>query len=206
MDVLVPAAGTPGASACVPRISETYWGYVIHEDVDRFERETLSRAALRFMGLVLVLSAYGQWLLPGALYSGDAMIAKTVLSLALGLFGAVVYWAASRESRTDVQVDLTRRELRVSEAQSRGRTRTTAIVPMGNIASAFIVRPPGEGGKSQLYLRLKDRADPMHVATGSAYDLKVLHRRLAHDLRPLKERIDHRLARTLPFQSSRIRG
>ena len=50
------------------RVMERHFGYVIAEACDRFSSETLIEAAMRFLGLVLGLSAYAQWLLPGWLF------------------------------------------------------------------------------------------------------------------------------------------
>ena len=186
-----------------PRVTETHWGYVIHEDVDRFERETLAGAAVRFAGLILVLSAYGQWLLPAALYGPDTVVTKSLVSLLLGLSGVALYWIASRSTRIDLQVDLTRRELRLTETSGHGRERLRAVVPMARVASAFVARTNDGTTQPQLFLEMRDRDDVMHVATGAESELIVLHRRLSHDLRPIEDRIDRKLAMAVPFRSNR---
>ncbi len=206
MELTATAGSETPPEGRVPRMTDTYWGYVIHEDVDRFERETLSGAALRFTGLVLVLSAYGQWLLPAAVYGPDALVAKSVVSLAVGLLGVFLYWLAAGSARIDLEVDLTRRELRLSETTGRGRERLRAVVPMRQVASAFIARSKDGGALPQLFLQMRDRDDVMHVATGEECDLLVLHRRLSHDLQPVEERINRRLALSVPFKTQRADG
>ena len=199
----MPQIAAQGTESRPIRVTETYWGYVIHDDRQRLSRESLGTSALRFGGLILILTAYGQWLLPGALYAGDATVAKAVLSFFLGAIGAAVYWFASGGSDTDLHVDLTRREIRVARRNARDQARLQAVLPMANIAGTFIARPRDGDGPAQLFLRLRDREAVVHVADGDEDDLLILHRRLAHDLRPLEERIDLRLARALPFRSVR---
>ena len=206
MELTAPTAITNAPTTQMPRVTDTLWGYVIHEDVDRFEHGKLSVAALRFAGLILVLSAYGQWALPASLYGGDAVLAKSAVSLLLGLLGVLIYGMASRPVRIDVQVDLTRRELRLSEAADRGPARLRAVVPMAQVASAFVARTKNGSARPQLFLEMRDRADVVHVATGDEADLLILHRRLSHDLRPIEERIDRRLALAVPFRSRRSDG
>ena len=184
------------------RVSETHWGYVIHEDWDQNGRESLTEAVLRFIGLVLVMSAYAQWLLPAALFFGDPVSTKAGLSFFLGSVGAAIYWTANRGTNIDLHVDLARRELRIAHRNARGQSRLQTIVPMTDVASAFIARPKS-GGASELYLRLRDRDDVMHVATGDENALRSLHLRLSHDLRPLEDRINRRLAMAVPFKSYR---
>ncbi|MEM0945829.1 MAG: hypothetical protein AAGK37_00360 [Pseudomonadota bacterium] len=192
--------------ARIPRVTDTHWGYVIHEQLDRFEHETLGRAAARFGGLVLVLSAYGQWLLPAVLYGPESGLARSIVSLTLGVLGVLVYWCASRSVQIDLQVDLARRELRLTETKGRGNARLRAVFPMGQVASAFIARTKDGASQPQLFLEMRDRDEVMHVATGPESDLLVLHRRLSYDLRPIEERINRRLARELPFRTQRKLG
>lgn len=203
MELSAPTGMEMREPARKPRVSDTHWGYVIHQETNRYERETLGHAATRFAGLILVLSAYGQWLLPAALYGPDSVVAKSVLSLALGLLGVLVYWSASRWGGIDLQVDLARRELRLTETSGGGRARLRAVVPMDLVTSAFVARTRDGTTQPKLFLETRDRDELMLVATGEERDLLVLHRRLSYDLRPIEERINRRLARAIPFRSQR---
>lgn len=190
--------------APLPMVVETYWGYVIRENRHGADQETLIEAGLRFLGLVMVLAAYGQWLLPSSFYAGDAFIMKAGMAFILGVAGVVVYWYASRGLHVDIHVDVSKREVRVAHRNSRGQSRLHSVVPMRRVESAFLKRSR-DAGAASLYLRFRDRDEVMHVATGPESDLVILHRRLSADLRPMTERINHRLAKTVPFRSSRTR-
>lgn len=203
VSITVPGAGVGGVQRETPLgVRETSWGYIIREDLDRFARETVVEAMGRFLGLVLVLSAYGQWLLPAALYSGNVLWAKAGVSFVLGLIGALVYWIASRGLHVEVQVDLTRRELRVVNRNSRNQTRVRRRVSMRNIESAFLRRATTRDVPAHLFLRLRGGQE-LHVATGSEKMLTAIHRRLGRDIRPASERLEDRLMRQVMFVSKR---
>lgn len=175
------------------RVLERHFGYVIAEDGDRFSRETLSEAAMRFAGLLLVLSAYAQWLLPASIVPTDALILKALMSLVLGASGVILYRLASRGLAREVEVDLTRRELRLMNRNARGQRRMRSATPMRAVASAFIRRSGERTGEPTLYLRLKDRERLLPVASGPEAVLGRLHARLSADLRPANEPPERRL-------------
>lgn len=193
---------TTGPTA--PQVIDTYWGYTIRDADDRFDRETLVEILMRFLGLVLVVSAYAQWLLPPSIFPGDPFLTKASLAFMFGAGGVAIYYYGSRGLATEIHVDLSRREVRLSRRNARGQTRLRQIVPMGKVESAYIKRIEGGNGGAQLYLRFAGKANGIEVARGTEEALKVLHRRLCTDLRPAKERVDHKLSKSLLFQSSRL--
>lgn len=205
MSAYVEAGGAiaPETRATLSMVAETYWGYVIRENPHGRNQETLIEAGLRFLGLILVLAAYGQWLVPASLFSGDPIIMKAGIAFILGVSGVVIYWYASRGLSVDIQVDVSKREVRVAHRNGRGQTRLHSIIPMRRIESAFLKRSKAEGAEASLYLRFRDRSDVLHVASGPEADLVILHRRLSADLRPVSERINQRLAKSVKFRSTR---
>ena len=186
-----------------PSIVETYWGYIIREEQDRFDRESVSEAALRYLGLVLLMTAYVQWLLPASLFTGDVFLMKAGLSVILGALGVVLYWHASRGLSIDVHVDTIRREMRVSHRDSRGKTRLHSVIPMRRIEGAFVEAPDRPGGVAKLLVQIADCEEVLNVATGPEHQIAALDRRLSMDLRPMAERLDERLASVVPFRSRR---
>ncbi|MDU8945712.1 hypothetical protein [Ovoidimarina sediminis] len=187
-----------------PMVTETYWGYTIRDPEDRFDSETLVEIMLRFLGLILVMSAYGQWLLPASIFPGDAFLTKACLAFVFGAGGVAIYYYGSRGLQTEVHIDLARRELRLSRRNCRGQSRLKHVVPMAKVESAYLKRDEGVPGKAHLFLRFAGRRQPVEVANGRETDLTVLLRRLSVDLRPMHERVDHKLAKSALFQSSRL--
>lgn len=176
-------------------MSETFWGYVIRETEDRFDIRATLESAMRFAGLMMIIAAFAQWLLPGALFSGEVLAMKLALMFGFIAFGAGLYWYGDRGYRNEVEVDTTRRELRVVGRNSRGHGKLQKRIPMGEVESAYVKRTGNSGFTAHLLFRLKGEHDPMHLATGEESELRVLHARLCRDLQPAKERMERRMAR-----------
>ncbi|MEM1064474.1 MAG: hypothetical protein AAGJ74_03145 [Pseudomonadota bacterium] len=179
------------------------WGYIVGETVGPFDQDRMLEAACRFLGLILIVCAYGQWFLPGSVFVGDVLAMKAALSFFFGSTGAAIYWFASRGLMLEVHVDLARRELRVVNRNSRDQVRLHSRVPMRNIESAFMRRDAGRNGRSHLVVRLRGKAHVLHVASGTELEMHHLHRRLSADIKPVRERLEDRLVRQATFMSSR---
>ena len=187
-----------------PMVTETYWGYSIRGAEERFDSETLVEILLRFLGLILVVSAYGQWLLPPSLFPGDPFLTKACLAFVFGAGGVAVYYYGSRGMQTEIHVDLARREVRLSRRTCRGQSRLRQVVPMAQVESAYLKRDEAAPASARLLLRFAGRRQPVEVAHGREADLTTLLRRLSVDLRPAGERVERRAAKSSLFQSSRL--
>lgn len=184
-------------------VSETYWGYEIRDRMDRFDRVQLAEPALRFLGLVLVLTAYGQWFLPASLFGTEAVATKALLCFLLGMAGCWLYWLSGRGFSTQIEVDTFRREIRVVRRNGQGRRRVVSAIRMRMVESAFIQRTKGRSNQAHLFLRMKPDDELLHVANGSEQELEALLRRLSQDVRSPKERVAQALAQGVAFQSYR---
>lgn len=184
-----------------PKVTDTYWGYTIAEPLAR--TPGLAVPVLRFLGLVLVLAAYGQWLLPSTLFQGEALLTKAALTAVFGMSGIGLYWFASRGVRRIVTVDLSRRQVRLAQRNSRGDDRVRMVQPISKVEGAVLKRAADPAIPSELFLRLKGRRAPVLIAAGDEAQLLALHKRMAEDLRPMRERIEDRLAHDPGFRSVR---
>jgi hypothetical protein len=199
----VEGVGGDGRAQGALSVSETYWGYEIRDREDRFDRESVAEPLLRFLGLVFVIAAYGQWFLPEILFRADSTVVKATICFLFGAVGLWLYWLGDRGLATDIEVDMSRREVRVVRRNSRGRRRTEATVPMARIESAFVQRSKDRGQQAHLFLRMRAPEAVLHIATGAEDELESLLRRLSHDIRPIRDRVDARLAASLSFRSRR---
>lgn len=182
---------------------KTSWGYVVREKADRFDHETVVEASGRFLGLVLVMCAYGQWFLPAAMFVGDAIAMKGAMSFFFGGTGVAFYWMASRGLRSELEVDLTRRELRVVNRNSRGHRRLQTRIGMRDIESAFLRRVKDSDEPALLMVRLRRGTAPLELAAGSEVELMDLQQRLKSDVKPVSEKLEERMARNVAFLSRR---
>lgn len=177
-------------------ISETFWGYIVREAQDRFDRESVTESGLRFLGLILVLAAYGQWLLPGSLFLENVLAMKMVMSFVFAATGVGLYMFASRGFRQEVQVDIGRRELRFVARNSRGHSRLQSRIPMDGVESAFVKRNKDVSGGATLYIRLHGVDAALQVLSGKNSDLTRLHKRICHDLSPREVRLERGIRAT----------
>lgn len=188
-----------------PLVRETYWGYEIRENAGHRDQESAMESLLRFLGLVLVLAAYGQWLLPAGLFGDDANLARSGLTFVLGAGGAAIYWFANRGLTNSVQVDLSRRELRLVTRNARNQMRMRQKLPMEGVQSAFLRRSKAPGHDADLCLRLMGGAELL-LAQGPEAEMTAVHRRLCIDLRPAGARMQDKLTERPLFISSRYVG
>lgn len=176
-------------------IGETFWGYVIRETDKGFELRMAVEAALRFLGLIMIIAAFAQWLLPGALLDGDLLPMKLALMFGLIAFGAGFYWYGDRSYRNEVEIDTTRREMRIMGRNGRGHGKLYKRIPMAEIETTYVRRTGDADPTGHLLISLTGMDDPMHIASGDETELRVLHARLCRDLQPAKERLERRMAR-----------
>ncbi len=178
-------------------ISETIWGYIVAETGDRFDRESLGEAGLRFLGIVLVLLAYGQWLLPASVLGANAFAMKAAMTFFFGAAGGVIYWAASRGMQTEIHFNTERRDVRTVARNAKGHVRILSRWKFDAIESVFTMRPPEPGAPVEFYLRLRGKSEPFLLFKGGEEEVRALHQRLIHDMAPAQERLQARLAREL---------
>jgi len=173
------------------KLIETHWGYILREADGAVGGVALAEAALRFLGLILVVSAYAQWLLPAALFPAGDVSGRIGLSAVLAVGGAAVYLVANRGFRPETQVDTAKREFRFARRNGQGIARIQRRLPFDAVESAFVRRR--DGGAGELCLRLAGVEAQVHVATGAERDLEVLHLRLCRDLKSPAERVEARM-------------
>ncbi|MCV6594231.1 MAG: hypothetical protein OIF48_14855, partial [Silicimonas sp.] len=65
---------------------EMPWGFRLRPaDMQEKALDVIIEWGLTLLGVAFLLAAFAQWLLPGALYVGDALMLKLVLTGVLGL-------------------------------------------------------------------------------------------------------------------------
>lgn len=188
--------GEPGSEGTLAlMVGETHWGYIIRERDTGGDRRLVRDALLVFLGAILVAVGLGQWLMPGALFNADLIAIKLAITAAMLGVGIGCFHVVGRDGMVEVQVDTVRRELRVTERDRRGAERLIQRVPMREIDSAYVKRGSRPSAGGHLLLRLAETDAPLHLATGSERELRLLHDRLRRDLRPARERVERRLLR-----------
>ena len=76
------------------------WGFRLRPaDMQESAMDFLIEWGLTLLGIAFLLAAFAQWLLPGSIYSGDALMLKFVMTCVLGLLGGLALSVSARGFR-----------------------------------------------------------------------------------------------------------
>ncbi|MEO1239653.1 MAG: hypothetical protein AAFW64_08340 [Pseudomonadota bacterium] len=186
------------------QLTETHWGYILSAGKDAAGSTAMSEAAMRFVGIVLVMTAYGVWLVPQGLLAGNAVHLKAVMATGLALGGAALYFLAGYALVLETQIDTVEREIRLARRVRNRKSRVVRRIPFGAVQSAYVRRD--EGKPAELHLRLGPD-DVVHVVSGLERELNLVHARFCRDLKSPQERMEMRLSvdQPKPLRAIRLR-
>ncbi|MEL7106294.1 MAG: hypothetical protein AAGM21_10265 [Pseudomonadota bacterium] len=186
------------------QLVETHWGYILSSQRATAGGSAMSEAAMRFFGIVLVMTAYAIWLVPAGLIPGEPLQLKAALAVVLALGGATLYFLSSRALVQETQVDTTAREIRLARRVRDKKTRVTRRIPFSSVQSAYVRRD--EGKPAELHLRLGAQ-ETVHLVSGLERELNLVHGRFCRDLKSPAERMEMRLsvAAPTPVRAVRLR-
>lgn len=164
------------------RIDDTYWGCIIRSYAGTKSASYIVRWLSGFIGLSLVFAAIGFWVLPGSLLSADVVVMKFASSASLCMSGFLFLWFASQQTRREVHVDRSRRELREALRNSRGNAYMLRRYSFDDIGSVFLERSTRQSNVARLMLRYKNTSQVIVIATADEKKLTELRDRLAKDI------------------------
>ena len=181
------------------RLTETPTGCLLREACDGSGRDIFVELSLRFFGLVLILSAYGLWVLPGSLFTGDVLLMKLILSAAFAVLGTILSLIAHRGLQLETEINLPAREIRFSAVNIFGRVRVQNRLHMDDIDQIVLQKDADATRRAQLYCRMADGQGAVLLATGAPGEMAALHRRLKKDCQSPTERLEARMAKSEPL-------
>ena len=174
------------------------WGFRLRP-ADMAERagEAITEYALTFLGIVLLLSAFGQWILPGSIYGGDMIAMKLMLTAVLGVAGGLILSMSARGFRPEVQVDSVRQEIRFVSRNPRGRGEVLATIEISRIIGVGMTRSVN-GPDCHCLLYLINGQKPLRLATGTEREIKAIRKRMDDYVTPAAERLAAKMATSDP--------
>lgn len=177
---------------------EMPWGFRLRPaDMEAGGTDAVIEIALSAIGAVLVLTAFGQWLLPGSLYTGDMVMMKLVLTVILAVAGAAIFSMSARGFRPEVQVDGSRGEIRFLSRNPRGRGRILATVELERIIGVGITKSI-DGPDCHCLLYILNGAKPLRLATGPEPEVREIKARVESFVITPEERLSARLTDESP--------
>lgn len=185
-----------GAEEPVLELIEMPWGFRIRPaDMEAGATDAIVEWGLTIFGIAFLMAAFGQWILPGTLYTGDAIMVKFVLTCVLGLAGGVTLSMSARGFRPEVQVDRSRHEIRFVSRNPRGRGQVLATVDLDQIIGVGITRSLS-GRDCHCLIYLIDGEKPLRIATGIEAEIRRIRKRMDDFVKPASERLAAKMART----------
>lgn len=163
-------------------LRETHWGYVITSDTAANARAATVEMLCSFSGVILVLTAFGQWLAPGLTFAEREVLFMSLSSVLYAALGMVLLWYARRGVALETQIDVARGEVRTCSRNRHGTAHIRGLTRFADVGSAFIYRSRSALSPSRLYLRFRDTNMLIEVAQGSARELEMLLDRVASDV------------------------
>jgi hypothetical protein len=174
---------------------EMPWGFRLRPaDMQESAADFIIEWGLTIFGVAFLLAAFAQWLLPGSVYSGDALMLKFVLTCVLGLAGGLCLSVSARGFRPEVQVDRARQEIRFASRNPRGRGQILATVDLDQIIGVGITRSMTTGDCHCL-IYLIDGKKPLRIATGTEAEIRVIRDKMDNYVTPPSERLAAKMAK-----------
>ncbi|MGI9389888.1 MAG: hypothetical protein ACR2O1_07515 [Boseongicola sp.] len=174
------------------------WGFRLRPaDMDERAGEAVTEYALTFLGIILLISAFGQWILPGSIYGGDMIAMKLMLTAVLGVAGGLIISISARGFRPEVQVDSARQEVRFVSRNPRGRGEVLAIIDINRIIGVGMTRSV-DGTDCHCLLYLINGQKPLRLATGTEREIKAIRKRMDDYVTTPAERLAAKMASTNP--------
>lgn len=178
----------------VLNLIEMPWGFRIRPaDMEAKATDAIVEWGLTIFGIAFLIAAFGQWILPGSLYSGDALMVKFVLTCILGLVGGVALSVSARGFRPEVQVDRVRHEIRFVSRNPRGRGQVLASVDIDQIIGVGITRALS-GKECHCLIYLIDGEKPLRIATGIEPEIRRIRSKMDDFVKPASERLAAKMA------------
>lgn len=168
---------------------EMPWGFRLRPaDMGEKTIDFILEWAMTLMGIAFLISAFGQWILPGTLYTGDALMVKFVLTCILGMLGGLCLSMSARGFRPEVQVDRVRHEIRFVSRNPRGRGHVLATVDLNQIIGIGITKSL-QNGDCHCLVYLIDGAKPLRLATGNEAEIRTIRAKMDQYVTPPAERL-----------------
>ncbi len=121
-----------------PVIETTFWGYILagHEKPDYFGPTI--RWMSMFFGVSLIFAAMGFWLVPVSAIVAEIILFKLASSLTALMLGIMLLHLGQEAGRPEVQVDMSRKELRFLQRGASGIGKLTHVIGFDELGAIDI--------------------------------------------------------------------
>ena len=163
------------------KIEETHWGYIVRASETLGRGIVIAQSVCRLIGCAMLAAAIGLWLLPSVMFGADAVFMRFFATIVFVSIAALLLWYASRGGQTEVQIDLSRGEVR---EVVRNQTRKQVLLGsygFDSVASVS-VEPGLNPAEMDLVLRYRNAGGVLVLASGREAELSLLRDRISRDV------------------------
>ena len=178
-DLATPTQGARPA----PIVSETDWGFVIRPAEPMLERAALFEMASTFGGVLVLLAAFGHWLLPGSNLTPDLVPLKLVSTLLFAGLGAGLVLNARQGMVRELHLDRAKRELRLVQRNRYGAGRLAGAFAFDDVATVAL-QPSAPFAAARLSLRLDRDDSTVDLLAADEAELLPIRDRLIVEMSP----------------------
>lgn len=150
-----------------------------------FKHTSRNEDIVRFLGIVMVLGGFIQWVGPNTDLVGDPTMTKVGLSVAFSIIGMALYSFATRGHRNEIMLHPVRKELRIANLNRQDRTKSEKKVALSDVISIYVRRPETPLAPASLQIRLRSSTTEICALRGKLLDIESLHRQLCHEIRQI---------------------
>lgn len=157
--------------------------FSIRESKGYFRHSSRNEAVIRFVGTVIILGGFVQWLAPEGFIPNFWPMPKLGLGVAFSIVGIALYTFAMRGHRIEVAFDPVRRKISVRRLDRRDGVRSSQDVALRNIKSIYVLKASTPGAPSKMRLKLYDSPAEITILRGTYQDVELAHRQLCQSIR-----------------------
>lgn len=163
------------------KIEETHWGYIVRANQDLGRGVAVAQSICRLFGCGLLAAAIGLWLLPSVMFGAEAMFMRFFATVVFVSMASLLLWYATRGGRSEVQIDLSRGEVR---EVIRNHTRKQTLLGSYGFDSvgAVDLEQGIDPTEMDLVLRYRNAGGCLVLASGAEAELTLLRDRIARDV------------------------
>lgn len=163
-------------------VKEKHWGYIVKSNSKPKVLLVALQAVSLVFGALLGGAAIVLLTFPGLFTNEIDFAFRAVLGIIFASIGFYLLWYATRGFVIELQVDMSRGEIRERVRNRAGRSTRLGNYGFDAVSSVFIDRSDMRGDIATLMLRFQDSTQIVPVAWGTVSDLEPLRERLAQDL------------------------
>lgn len=183
MNIAVNQSSVQPAKVRTPETGQTA-AFSMREKAGNFRHTSRNEAVIRFVGIVIILGAFIQWMMPNANFAGSNPEAtKLGLSIAFSLIGIAIYTFATRGHQSEISLDPVRQDICITQMDRRGGVRSNRRIPLRTIKSIYVMKSQAAGAPSKMRIKLTNSPNEITAVRGKYEDIELAHRQLCRNIR-----------------------